>query len=1031
MLVRYRSRKMALSEGNQGPFFAPSPVFRHYKNRSRFRVVRSTLLPSGPSTGNRRPRVDKLQTVEAKMASIEVSLGSRKRREVLLETLPRAARELVRELDVMQQALHDKDSAIQALKCQVTALGGNANFDPADVRIADSSSVVQLAPTLPTLLSASERKRIEERISSITKEIDSKRIAVKNLKLTLDNLDTTENIDVRIRAAEVEYELEREELNILNLREESTILEARLKEPSKYLPPPNVNSTLRAEESCSSLNSSQMSRSSFTSVPHSPQSTRHVACALHKTLNQGAVTSLKDLLQDPEIQGPVIPTLVSVRVLYNPSNPSFRISWRTHSPGCIVNWATDETRLKRGDRLLEVNGHMVLGASMQAVLQLIAAHAFMDIVVLRILAASSVSPSSGPDIQCSSSQRRAERQVEDRSRELRELQMKLDRALKEKETAKNDATRLTHRISYLEDQVAEFEAAAQHKSEGSQSYTSPSSVSSSPALCFSGATVIQVHQRGQHPLVATNSNSEISSSDDLCTDHPSMSPNDLSRPNVSFPGSSPRRTSSSSSSKSSTHNPSCDSSSSGYSSYPSLRTSAGLEVKPASSGKHSDEVEERDLTRPASNTEPRKSRRVTSPRPDSQITTDMHPASRTKPVPPKKPERLSLHRATSLLSVDQVIASSSRSLKRRGNEERMRSASAWKSIGDGLNGDYVETDCEVSSQVSGRVSVSSYRSDVIHKRRSRTHREYEVIRTSSTIKGDSSYRRRQSENFKSCIIPENSSSRREIISDISRPRGKDEKYPHLRDIWSSAAKTDFFKPSSDSGPHKNNSLTQTQSSDGSSCNTSRKSYDPEIDDNFNETVFSGSFIDDRSQSVTPTNSPTKFCALKIEKQCNGELQQCKAISEDSNRFAQHLKQTQPLLPSMLYKLEENVSPVINPKSQTLSSIHNQRNLTRDTNNRLKISPNDGRDGRELRPHKQRSSTSLNPIKAKENYPGDCYSSYVFDNYSSHHDLFSSLKRHTARSNKASSDHAPATPLTPRHSSVMKLAGAANDPGDWC
>lgn len=47
------------------------------------------------------------------MASIEVSLGWKRRREALLETLPRAARDLVRELDTLHQALRDKDTVIQ------------------------------------------------------------------------------------------------------------------------------------------------------------------------------------------------------------------------------------------------------------------------------------------------------------------------------------------------------------------------------------------------------------------------------------------------------------------------------------------------------------------------------------------------------------------------------------------------------------------------------------------------------------------------------------------------------------------------------------------------------------------------------------------------------------------------------------------------------------------------------------------------------------------------------------------------------
>ncbi|KAB7508219.1 hypothetical protein Anas_02982, partial [Armadillidium nasatum] len=155
------------------------------------------------------------------MASIEVSLGWRRRREALLETLPRAARELVRELDALHQTVREKENCIQGLRTQITNLGGTVSS------VGDGAGGF--------VVSESERKRIQERLEKVETEIESKKVTVKNLKIALDKIDITDNIDVRIRAAELEYELEREELNILNLKEEASVLNTRLQE--SCLPP--------------------------------------------------------------------------------------------------------------------------------------------------------------------------------------------------------------------------------------------------------------------------------------------------------------------------------------------------------------------------------------------------------------------------------------------------------------------------------------------------------------------------------------------------------------------------------------------------------------------------------------------------------------------------------------------------------------------------------------------------------------------------------------------------------------------------
>ncbi|KAF2363205.1 hypothetical protein FHG87_006041 [Trinorchestia longiramus] len=1009
----------------------------------------STLLPSGAPGAHRRPRVDKLQTVEAKMASIEVSLGSRKRREALLETLPRAARELVRELDSLQQAIREKDSAIHSLKTQVTALGGSASCDSLEVptlgRIPDTVSALQQTGVQPVLTSA-ERKRVENRLTTIHKEIDSKRIAVKNLKLTLDNLDTTDNIDVRIRAAEVEYELEREELNILNLREEATVLEARLREPQCssqfFSSQSNGCSDLQATESLSSLGSSQILQSSMTSSPESHQNFQCItSVAPQGRANEGNSISIKDILQDPECLGPVISSLVSVRMLYNPKNPAFRISASSHSVGCVVDWATDDTRLKRGDKLVEVNGRLVLGVPVQIVLQLIAMQAFMDIVVIRIISsASAVSGTAGSSQPSLSSQRRLERQLEDRTRELKETKVKLDKALREKETTKNDMTRLTHRISYLEDQVAELETATQ-KGKGSSENSATSSSSSSPAPCSSGTTVIQVYQKGQHTLAVASSSSDSLTPDDLSKKYPS--PHSRGNDDATRLGPSARRTSSSSS-KSSGHNPSCDSSSSGYSSYPSLKQPAAQEDHEASK----DVFDAPESLLPNTEAEQRRSRRVISPSPDFRSLVDSQPSHRMKPVPPKKPERLSLQRTTSLLSVDQASSCSSHSSKHRtsGHRERFHSSSGWKSIGDGLNTDFLESECEVSSQVSGRISVSSYRSDVIHnKRRSRTYRDFEVSRTSSTSTGYALSKRRQPDHFPRDMIMEDSLGCRD--SSIDRRRRKsDVKSSRPRDSWSSGTKNDFLEQSYNYCPLDRNSTYQIPLSGKSSSNMSGKSDYVEVDNALDETISQNSYrcrfddrssnnsnFDDRSQSTTPTNSPLKFTTSKKENE-PGDVERCvspKSISEISSSCEMPAIRTEAKK-TLEYSKSDELSKVRSNgvhKPQTLSSIHNQKNyLSRDVKNRFNATSGNPESRSDILPPKFNAFASSNPRQSKENYPANLYT-YGCKNFTSEN--FSSLKRHTGRNIASNTSTAPSTPLTPRSTSAMKLTSAASGPEDWC
>lgn len=157
------------------------------------------------------------------------------------------------------------------------------------------------------------------------------------------------NIDVRIRAAEMEYELEREELNILNLREEIGVLHCRLHETVSSSPPPD---TYALDNNANrSFNNTAPSTSCSPLPP-----------------NSSAVESPKPSVSIPAASGEVQlvvsfhaqltgecagedTCLVAVSVHNNLGNTPFHLTTRPPpNTACVVDWATDDTRLKKGDK---------------------------------------------------------------------------------------------------------------------------------------------------------------------------------------------------------------------------------------------------------------------------------------------------------------------------------------------------------------------------------------------------------------------------------------------------------------------------------------------------------------------------------------------------------------------------------------------------------------------------------------------------------------------------------------------------------
>jgi len=115
---------------------------------------------------------------------------------------------------------------------------------------------------------------------------------------------------MRIRAAETEYELEREELNILNLREEIVVLQSKLQE----------------------------------SLPNSPASTLVPSPA--KVAKTSGEHTVYNLVTSSDYNSG---TMIAVTVQYSSENPPFNILMDENN-SAFVDWATDDTKLKKDDR---------------------------------------------------------------------------------------------------------------------------------------------------------------------------------------------------------------------------------------------------------------------------------------------------------------------------------------------------------------------------------------------------------------------------------------------------------------------------------------------------------------------------------------------------------------------------------------------------------------------------------------------------------------------------------------------------------
>lgn len=240
------------------------------------------------------------------MANIEVSLSTmtpRRRKgtslgSVSIRSSPKSDSNLPSK--ELKSALAEREAVIQSLRTQL--------------------GLAKLPRPSGPAFDEHERPAAEQRMTRIRSDIENKKIIIKNLKSALEKLDITDNIDVRIRQAELEYALGREELQLLSIVEESRAIQARL----------------------------DKSKPEHNTIFHQLELGTNLALVAVKATTGRFNTYMKDGV-----------------------------------PGFWVDWALEGEKLCRNDRLIEVNGQLIAGKTREELQKLFGTADKCELVVIR------------------------------------------------------------------------------------------------------------------------------------------------------------------------------------------------------------------------------------------------------------------------------------------------------------------------------------------------------------------------------------------------------------------------------------------------------------------------------------------------------------------------------------------------------------------------------------------------------------------------------------------------------------------------
>lgn len=177
-----------------------------------------------------------------------------------------------------------------------------------------------------------EKPANEQKLSRLRNDAENKKNAIRNLKGALQKLDmsTTLDIDSRIRQAELEYALGREELQLLSIIEDARAIQVRLEKEKSKSDTTSISALMR----------------------NGHQLTLHAAQASTGRWNASQKHDGGD--------------------------------------GFFVDWVMEGEELQRGDRILEINGRIVSGRSKDELQKICANTSKCDLVVIRKRAVSMV-----------------------------------------------------------------------------------------------------------------------------------------------------------------------------------------------------------------------------------------------------------------------------------------------------------------------------------------------------------------------------------------------------------------------------------------------------------------------------------------------------------------------------------------------------------------------------------------------------------------------------------------------------------------
>lgn len=299
--------------------------------KSSMTLINSTELldQKTPTTPIQKPRMATLQTLEAKMANIEESLSmsvaARRRKGTSLGSVSsRSSPKLDTILSTPNNnntitQTHPKDNQneremiMQNLRVQL-------GIEKQSSGRSSSASV-----SGPPLENNGERPVNEQKLSRLKNDAENKKNAIRNLKCALQKLDMnpTLDIDSRIRQAELEYALGREELQLLSIVEEARAIQVRLEKENSKCDVTSIASQMR--------NGYQM--------------TLHVVKASTGRWNASQKHDCGE--------------------------------------GFFVDWVMDGEELQRGDRIIELNGRILSGRNKDELQKLCANTTKCDLVVIR------------------------------------------------------------------------------------------------------------------------------------------------------------------------------------------------------------------------------------------------------------------------------------------------------------------------------------------------------------------------------------------------------------------------------------------------------------------------------------------------------------------------------------------------------------------------------------------------------------------------------------------------------------------------